>query len=198
MISNKKIILASTSERRINLLKQLGVSNFEVVKPNFDEDKYKYEYNHSVSKKVVNFSYFKANSILNETKQKDKIIISGDTEVFRSGKVLSKCKSKEQVKDYLLYLSGKKHYVFGGICVINFNGIVLKKLVKTEVYFDKIPKDEIHNDVLLNEGLGKAGGYAIQGIAGKFVRKIRGSYTNVVGLSTNHLYKILIGIGFKN
>ena len=52
--------------------------------------------------------------------------------------------------------------------------------------------------MLLNEGLGKAGGYAIQGIAGKFVRKIRGSYTNVVGLSINHLYKILIGIGFKN
>ena len=145
MISDKKIILASTSERRINLLKQLGVSNFEVIKPNFDEDKYEYDY--SVSKKVFSFSYFKANSILNEIKKKNKIIISGDTEVFRNGKVLSKCKSKEQVKDYLLYLSGKKHYVFGGICVINFNGIVSKKLVKTEVYFDKIPKDEIHNDV---------------------------------------------------
>ena len=196
MISDKKIILASTSERRINLLKQLGVSDFDVIKPNFDEDKY--EYDHPVSKKVVSFSYFKANSILNEIKKKNKIIISGDTEVFRSGKVLSKCKSKEQVKDYLSYLSGKKHYVFGGICVINSNGSVSKKLVQTEVYFDKIPKDEIHNDVLLNEGLGKAGGYAIQGIAGKFVRKIRGSYTNVVGLSINHLYKILIGIGFKN
>ena len=196
MISNKKIILASTSERRINLLKQLGVSNFEVIKPNFDEDKY--EYDHPVSKKVVNFSYFKADSVFNEINKKDKIIISGDTEVFRSGKILSKCKSKEQVKDYLLYLSGKKHYVFGGICVISSNGNVSKKLVKTEVYFDKIPKNEIQNDMLLNEGLGKAGGYAIQGIAGKFVRKIRGSYTNVVGLSINHLYKILIGIGFKN
>ena len=51
---------------------------------------------------------------------------------------------------------------------------------------------------MLNDGIGKAGGYAIQGIGGKFVRKIRGSYSNIVGLCLNNLYKILINIGFKN
>ena len=70
-------------------------------------------------------------------------------------------------------------------------------MVKSEVYFDFISNKELSNPTLLNEGIGKAGGYAIQGIGAKFVKKIRGSYSNVVGLCLNNLYKILINIGFK-
>ena len=83
--------------------------------------------------------------------------------------------------------------------MIDFSGKIHKRLVKSEVYFDLflIMKD-FSNPLLLNEGVGKAGGYAIQGIGGKFIRKIRGSYSNVVGLCLNSLYKILINIGFKN
>ena len=77
-------------------------------------------------------------------------------------------------------------------------GNIYKRLVKSEVYFDFISSKELANPILLNEGIGKAGGYAIQGTGGKFVRKIRGSYSNVVGLCLNNLYKILINIGFKN
>ena len=95
-------------------------------------------------------------------------------------------------------MSGKKHFVYSGICVIGPTGQVFKRFVQTEVYFDRIPNSEFSNKLLINEGVGKAGGYAIQGLAGKFVRKIRGSYSNVVGLSLNHLYKILINIGLKN
>ena len=73
-----------------------------------------------------------------------------------------------------------------------------KKLVKTEVFFKHISNNEINNKMLIEEGIGKAGGYAIQGFASKFVKKIKGSYTNVVGLSLSDLYLMLKGMGFKN
>ena len=69
-------------------------------------------------------------------------------------------------------------------------------MVKTEVYFNKINDEEFSNDKLLNEGIGKSGGYAIQGMATRFIKKIKGSYTNVVGLSLSDVYNILMSYGF--
>ncbi len=164
--------------------------------PVFDEDNYKVKL--PITKKVVELSYLKANSIKTNFKMTNEIIISADTEVFRCGKVFSKCHSKEDVKIHLSQLSGRKHFVYGGICVIDCSGHVYRRLTKTDVYFDILSKKDFSNSLLLNEGVGKAGGYAIQGIGGKYIRKIRGSYSNVVGLCLNSLYKILINIGFKN
>ena len=196
MYKKNKIILASSSKQRQVLLRQLGINNFKVMSPIFDEDNYKVKL--PITKKVVELSYLKANSIKTNSKITNEIIISADTEVFRCGKVYSKCHSKDDVKNHLSQLSGRKHFVYGGICVIDCSGNIYKRLVKSEVYFDLLPKNELSNPFLLDEGIGKAGGYAIQGIAGKFIRKIKGSYSNVVGLCLNNLYKILIDIGFKN
>ena len=178
------------------LLRQLGINNFKIIPPTFDEDNYKVKL--PITKKVVELSYLKANSIKANCEITDKIIISADTEIFRCGKIYSKCHSKNDVKNHLSELSGKKHFVYGGICVIDCSGNVYKRLVKSEVYFDLLHDNDLSSHVLLNEGIGKAGGYAIQGMGGKFIRKIRGSYSNVVGLCLNSLYKILINIGFKN
>ncbi len=177
------------------MLQQIGFKNFEIISPKFDEEKYSKDL--PIKKKVLEFSYLKAQSVNKLKKRNNIIIISGDTEVFRCGKIYSKCFSKEQVKKNLLELSGKKHFVLGGICVIDKH-VIKRSFSTTEVYFDRIPKSELSNKFLINEGIGKAGGYAIQGHAAKFVRKIRGSYTNVVGLCLNSLSKILIDIGFKN
>ncbi len=196
MYKKNKIILASSSKQRQVLLRQLGINNFKVMSPIFDEDNYKVKL--PITKKVVELSYLKANSIKTNCKITNEIIISADTEVFRCGKVYSKCHSKDDVKNHLSQLSGRRHFVYGGICVIDCSGNIYKRLVKSEVYFDLLPNNELCNPFLLNEGIGKAGGYAIQGIAGKFIRKIKGSYSNVVGLCLNNLYKILINIGFKN
>ncbi len=196
MYKKKKIILASSSKQRQLLLRQLGINDFKTMSPLFDEDNYKVKL--PIAKKVVELSYLKANSIKTNSKINDEIIISADTEVFRCGKVFSKCFSKDDVKSHLSQLSGRKHFVYGGICIIDNSGKIYKRLVKSEVYFDFISSKELTNPILLNEGIGKAGGYAIQGNGGKFVRKIRGSYSNVVGLCLNNLYKILINIGFKN
>ena len=196
MNKKNKIILASTSKQRQLLLKQLGINNFKTISPIFNEDDYKAKL--PITKKVIELSYLKAISIKTNCKINDEIIISADTEVFRCGKVFSKCFSKDDVKNHLSQLSGRKHFVFGGICIIDHSGKVHKRLVKSEVYFDFISNKELSNPTLLNEGIGKAGGYAIQGTGAKFVKKIRGSYSNVVGLCLNNLYKILINIGFKN
>ena len=191
-----KIILASSSPRRVQLLKQLGVKGFETIDHSYNEQKI--DSNLSVGKKVVKLSQLKAQSILKKNKKFKGFIISGDTEVYRCGKIYSKTHNEIQVKEYLKNLSGKKHFVYGGITVISSSGEISRKMVKTEVFFNQISKQELNDKNLIKEGLGKAGGYAIQGLASKFVRKIKGSYTNVVGLSLSDLYSMLKGLGFKN
>ena len=177
------------------LLRQLGINNFKIIPPTFDEDNYKVKL--PITKKVVELSYLKANSIKANCEITDKIIISADTEIFRCGKIYSKCHSKNDVKNHLSELSGKKHFVYGGICVIDCSGNVYKRLVKSEVYFDLLPDNELSSHVLLNEGIGKAGGYAIQGTAAIFINFISGSYSNVVGLPLAELYRSLISVGYK-
>ena len=178
------------------MLKQLKINNFKVIKPKFSEENHKN--NFPITKRVVEFSFLKAKSVLEEIQEKNFLVISGDTEVFRCGRVFSKTSSDLEVKEYLISLSGRRHFVFGGICVIDSKGKVSRKLVKTEVYFNKISSEELEDKFLINEGIGKSGGYAIQGLAAKFIKKIRGSYTNVMGLSIPDLYSILKGFGFKN
>lgn len=177
-------------------MKQMGINDFRVIRPSFSEENYKYDL--PITKKVVEFAFLKANSVLKEIKNRNYIIVSGDTEVFRSGRVFSKTSSRKEVGAYLKSLSGRKHFVYGGLCVMNTKGKISKRLVKTEVYFNRISCKELEDKTLINEGIGKSGGYAIQGLAGKFVKKIRGSYSNVVGLSISDLYSILKGFGFKN
>ncbi len=180
----------------MELLKQFGFEKVEMVDPQYDETKIKK--NVPVNELVVELSFLKASSVLNKLKKFNGFIISGDTEVFRCKEVFSKTHSRTKVKEYLSKLSGRRHFVYGGITVISSNGFISKKLVKTEVFFNNIPNNEINNKILVEEGVGKAGGYAIQGLASKFVKKIKGSYTNVVGLSLSDLYLMLKGMGFKN
>ena len=89
--------------------------------------------------------------------------------VIRAGKIFHKTNSISEIKSYLQTLSGRKHFVYGGLCVMNTKGKISKRLVKTEVYFNRISCKELEDKTLINEGIGKSGGYAIQGLAGKFV-----------------------------
>ena len=184
-----KIILASSSPRRLELLKSLGLKNIQVIKPSIDEKSF-FDKN-ALKKSVRNIAMQKAVYVKKMYKDlKDSTIIAGDTIVFRAGKILHKAESKEGVKSHLNYLSSRKHNVYGGICIISKDGKIFCKVVVTEIFFEKLEQVDL-SDKLLEEGVGKAGGYAIQGMASKFVRKIKGSYTNVVGLSIPEVYKIL-------
>tara|TARA_Y100000589_G_scaffold194939_1_gene184322 strand:- start:1008 stop:1595 length:588 start_codon:yes stop_codon:yes gene_type:complete len=189
------LILASTSERRKKLLNQIGIKPSKIINPEIDESSFK---NKNPTKLVVELAFEKALAVKKKINIKDTkyFIVAGDTIVYRAKKFYNKTNDLNKVKHYLKELSGKKHFVYGGICIISPNGIVSKKLVKTEVFFNKINDQEFTNDKLLNEGIGKSGGYAIQGIATKFIKKIKGSYTNVVGLSLSDVYNILMSHGF--
>ncbi len=182
------IILASSSPRRLELLKNLGLKKIKVIKPMVNEKNLLEK--SFLKKSVRNIAIQKALNVRKRYKNfKGSTIIAGDTLVFRAGKILHKAESKDIVKTYLNYLSARRHKVYGGICIISKEGKIFSKVVVTEILFEKLEQLDI-SDELLEEGIGKAGGYAIQGIASKFVRKIKGSYTNVVGLSIPEVYKI--------
>ena len=130
-----QIILASQSNARKELLKQLGIKNFKIISHDIDETIY--EIRSSVSSSVLNISYLKAESVKEKYKNNKNIIISADTIVYRANKIFHKPKSKEEVRRHLNNLSSRKHLVYGGICVISPKGEVYKKLIKTEVFFIK-------------------------------------------------------------
>ncbi len=193
MKKKNDIILASSSLQRKNLLKQLNLHDFECYQHFINEETYKYT--PPISKSVLELAQMKAESVRTRFKSLNQIIISGDTVVFRAGKIFHKTDSKDKIKEYLNLLSARKHQVFGGLCVLFPNGKMVKRLVKTDVYFNKISQSEV-TDEILEDGIGKSGGYAIQNYGSRFVNKIRGCFTNVVGISIPELYKILKGSEF--
>ena len=182
----KKILLASLSPRRKKLLRQIGIHDLKIMKHTIDESSY--QFSNPISKSIMNLAEMKAKT-MKKSLIKTHTVISADTIVMRAGKFFPKACSRESVKNYLKTLSNKKHNVYGGICVLS-NNIVFRRFIKTEVYFHKISDFDL-SDEILDDGIGKAGGYAIQNHGAKFVRKIRGCYTNVVGISIPELYKIL-------
>ena len=128
----------------------------------------------------------------------DNFIIAGDNIVFRGKKTYDKTDKISEVKRYLYELSGKKHFVLGGLCVLSPNGEISKRIVRTEVFFKKLSNTEISDENLQKDGLNKAGGYAIQNLGSLIVSKIKGSYFNVVGLCLFELVQMLKGLGWKN
>ena len=187
MIDSSKIILASQSKRRIELINLLGLKNIEYENHKVDEDSFKWK--KPYSKSILDLSELKARSIKTKNNE-NSIVIAGDTIVIRAGKIFHKTSSMSQIKSYLQTLSGRKHLVYGGLCVLSTSGKAFRKFSKTEVYFNRILDNEITKQVL-EDGVGKAGGYALQNFGSRFVKKIRGCYTNVIGLSIPELYKIL-------
>ncbi len=187
MIVNRNIILASQSQRRIELINLLGLTNIVCESHKVDEKNFKWK--KPYSKSVLDLSELKARSV-KTTNNKNSVVIAGDTMVIRAGKIFHKTNSISKIKSYLQTLSGRKHLVYGGLCVLSTSGKAFRKFSKTEVYFNKILDNEITKQVL-EDGVGKAGGYALQNFGSRFVKKIRGCYTNVIGISIPELYKIL-------
>lgn len=183
-----KYVLASSSERRQQLLKRL-INDYEVVVSNFDEDSV--EFSGDIEKYVEKLAEGKANSTL-KLIDYDAIIIAADTIVVYEGKLLGKPKDEEDAFRILKTLSGNSHDVYTGFVIIDSNkNIELKDVVKTTVTFSNIPDNEIRKYIKTGEPMDKAAAYGIQGLGGVFVEKIDGCYYNVVGLPLNRLKKQL-------
>lgn len=186
----KKIILASASPRRQEILRNIGME-FEVLVSDADEGKID---KNSVSAPlyVQELALLKAASASKKLKNKNCIIISADTIVYLDGKILGKPKDEEDAKKMLSFLSGKCHSVFTGICVMDaktLKSVCAKE--ETKVYFKNLTDDRISSYVETKEPLDKAGAYAIQGLGGMLVEKTEGDFLNVIGLPANKLCEIL-------
>lgn len=186
----KKIILASGSPRRKQLLLQIGLE-FEVVTGDYDE---KID-NEKPDCVVEKLAYGKAYNVLEKLSYpKDCIIIGSDTVVSCDGKILGKPKSKEDAKQTLKLLAGRSHEVYTGVAVLEYADGEVKKSIfheMAEVEFVDMTDEDIIDYVATGECMDKAGSYAIQGRFAAYVKGIKGDYNAVVGLPVCHLYSEL-------
>jgi septum formation protein len=184
--SNKKIILASNSPRRKELLASLEI-DFEVKTQDVDES---YSETMRIDEVAEHLALKKANGI---SLGENEILISADTTVLFQGRILNKPINQENAIQMLQKLSGNEHRVITGVC-IKSNAKMESFSETTTVFFKELSDAEIEYYVFNHNPLDKAGGYGIQDWIGQIgIRKIEGCYYNVVGLPTNKLYHKLIG-----
>ncbi|MBT4319730.1 septum formation protein Maf [Candidatus Bathyarchaeota archaeon] len=175
MVCELKILLASSSPRRLDLIRELGW-DFKVANPTVVEDE---ESMNPVERVEVN-ALRKARSI--EGCQ-GYLIIGADTVVFHEGEILGKPGESGKAAMMLRKLSGKPHKVYTGVTILNSDtGEMLTRHEETTVWFKELDDETIETYVATGEPLDKAGAYGIQGEAGALVDRIEGSYSNVVGL----------------
>lgn len=189
---NGRIILASGSPRRLDLLKAIGLS-VEVIRPEVEENVLQAE---SPRDFTLRASREKALNVYSRHGAKDAWIISADTTVVCGGKILNKPRDTEQAQEMLSNLSGRTHKVLTSFCIVSGNGKIVKTDTSTSfVTFREITADEIKWYVRSKEPLDKAGAYGAQGLGAIFITAIEGSYNNVVGLPLSALIDALIEVG---
>ena len=181
-----RLILASKSPRRSELLKQAGLT-FSVIPSDFDESTVALSNPDSY---VRTLAESKALDI--SQKYPAAWVIGADTIVLIEHKILGKPDSRDEAFDMLRRLSGKSHQVLTGYCICSKNkNKFFSETVKTEVRFKKLNNTEINWYIQTGEPFDKAGGYAIQGVGTFLVKSINGSYTNVVGLPVCEVIEFL-------
>lgn len=187
------IILASSSPRRVELLKKLN-KEFIIISPDFDESK---ERHPIPSERVKRLALGKANWVYKNKANKDDLILAADTIVYCNKKVFNKPTDRQDAYQMLKKLSNNVHEVYTGICIIYKDKLYLDYAV-TKVYFKELTDKEINDYLDTKEPYDKAGAYAIQGIAKKFINFIDGSLDNVVGLPTELIKEYFIKLGLNN
>jgi septum formation protein len=191
---SQKLILASQSPRRRELLAQLGYQ-FSVQASDIDETQENLETAHNY---VLRLAKQKALHILNllpDAEQVNSFVLGSDTSVVFNGKILGKPDNEKDCLNTLSLLSNNQHQVLTAIALVSKNS-VQGQVITTEVVFKTLTKAEISAYWLTGEPQDKAGSYGIQGIAGQFVKSINGSYSAVVGLPLYETAKLLAEAGF--
>lgn len=180
-----KVVLASASPRRRELLTQIGIEA-EVHPVSFVESSGDASCAQDIAKNNAIGKCLEAVSQLGD----ELPVVAADTLVVCEGSVLGKPRGNEEAARMLRMLSGRVHKVMTGLAV-SFRGRLVARLVQTEVFFRELGEDEVDAYVATGEPLDKAGAYGIQGRGAILVEKINGSYSNVVGLPLSELYVLL-------
>ncbi len=191
--SSLNLVLASASERRLKLLHQIGIVP-DVVDPS-GVDECQFSRGETPAGLAARLGRRKAEVVF--ARHPGCLVLGADTVVACGRRVLNKPEDSHHARYFLGLLSGRRHRVHTGLCLIAPGKAVRERLVTTVVRFKPLSVQEIQTYLGSGEWRGKAGGYAIQGHAGAFVTAINGSYSNVVGLPLYETYALLMGSGYR-
>ncbi|KQS02296.1 septum formation inhibitor Maf [Sphingomonas sp. Leaf357] len=170
------LVLASTSPRRLELLARIGIAPARLAAPDVDEDPLPGE---APRLYVLRIATAKAHAV---ERAANEVILSGDTTIAVGRRILGKPEDEADLRRMLGLLSGRRHHCLSAVCVIDTAGTARTRLSDTTIAFKPLSPAEIDAYVASGEGMGKAGGYAIQGRAEAWVRMLSGSHSGVVGL----------------
>jgi septum formation protein len=190
-VPDQRLVLASASPRRIDLLTQIALAPDAVDPAGIDETPLPDEL---PARHALRLAEAKAREVA--SRHPGAFVLAADTVVACGRRILPKALDRDTARRCLLLLSGRRHRVHGGIALALPDGRLASRRVETAVIFKRLDALEIDDYLAGGEWHDKAGGYAIQGLAARFVRSIIGSYSNVVGLPLFETVSLLAGAGF--
>jgi septum formation protein len=197
MAGRIKLVLASGSPRRLALLAQIGIEPDRLMPVTIDEAPRKRETPRNLARRLAHEKTDAALVILKgEPELAGALVLAADTVVSVGRRILPKAEQIEEAAACLRQLSGRSHRVHTALSLATANGHIRRRLVETRVRFKRLSREDIESYLASGEWRGKAGGYAIQGIAGGFVIRLIGSYTGVVGLPLYETTTLLAGEGY--
>jgi septum formation protein len=192
-----KLVLASASPRRLQLMDQVGLQPDLLNPTDIDETPARRETPRRLSLRLAEE---KARAALTAPLVRalgpQTIVLAADTVVGLGRRVLPKAETPEDALDCLRLLSGRSHWVYSSVAVVSPSGSVSTRCCETKVRFKRLSREDMETYVKSEEWRGKAGGYAIQGRAAAFVRYMAGSYSGVVGLPLHETLGLLEGAGY--
>jgi septum formation protein len=192
-----KLVLASASPRRLQLLERAGLTPDLLNPTDVDETPRKRETPRGLS---IRLAREKAERALEMPLVKELgpniFVLAADTVVGLGRRILPKADTPDVAKDCLSLLSGRSHWVYSSVCLVAPGGKHTSRCVETKVRFKRLSREDIESYLLSDEWRGKAGGYAIQGRAEAFVRMLTGSHSAVIGLPLYETVHLLEGAGY--
>lgn len=189
-------VLASASPRRMDLLQQIGLKPDLTLPANIDETPKKAELPRAYAERLAREKAHAALALLPaDRRAADFLLLAADTVVSVGRRILPKAESEQDARECLTLLSGRAHRVTTSVAVIGHDGKLRARTVETRLHVKHLSTPEIERYIASGEWNGKAGGYAIQGLAAAFIASISGSYSNVVGLPLYEVAQVLGGLG---
>ena len=194
MATRTTLVLASSSPRRLELLRQIDIDPNRIEPPDVDETPGPRELPRAYAARLARD---KALAVAARVGREAGFVLAADTVVACGRRVLPKAETAAEATACLDLLSGRRHRVHGGVCVLAPDGRESVRVVTTSVHVKRLTSAERERYLASGEWHGKAGGYAIQGRAAAFVPAINGSYSNVVGLPLVEVVAMLEGLGWR-
>jgi nucleoside triphosphate pyrophosphatase len=197
MTGRPKLVLASGSPRRLALLNQAGIEPDTLLPAAVDEMPKKGELPRAYATRLARA---KAEAALVTVRREEDLqgafVVAADTVVAVGRRILPKAELLDEAAQCLRLLSGRSHRVYTGVCMVTPKEAFRQRLVESRVRFKRLSKEDLEAYLASGEWRGKAGGYAVQGLAGTFVVKVVGSYSNIVGLPLYETLSLLGGEGY--